>query len=128
MAAGPGPDRRANQKCRGLSGRSRGRRRWLGKARSAVCVAYLLLRRKIAQTLKAYFRRRAGGQFLSSSASWLGVSELDSSIAGSLITYFSLAQAPRSSSLQRSLQNGNSALASESVGLRQIGQWNVMGV
>ncbi len=43
-------------------------------------------------------------------------------MAGSLITYFSLAQAPRSRRLQRSLQNGNSGLVSESVGFLQMGQ------
>jgi hypothetical protein len=47
-------------------------------------------------------------------------------MTGSLITYFSLAHAPRSSSLQRSLQNGKSELVPESVGLRQMGHWNFM--
>ena len=48
---------------------------------------------------------------------------MDSSSTGSLTTYFSLAQLPRSSRRQRSLQNGNSASVAESVGFRQIGQW-----
>ena len=49
-------------------------------------------------------------------------SNMDSSNAGSLITYFSLAQLPRSSKRHRSLQNGKSAYVSESVGFLQIGQ------
>ena len=77
-------------------------------------------------TLKAFLGPWASDQFRSSSAFWLEFSEEDSSITGSLITYFSLAQAPRSSSLQRSLQNGKSELESESVGLRQMGHWNFM--
>jgi hypothetical protein len=48
-------------------------------------------------------------------------SGIDSSITGSLILYFSLAQLPRSINLQRSLQKGKSAEDSESVGFRQIG-------
>jgi len=51
---------------------------------------------------------------------------MDSSNAGSLITYFSLAQLPRSSSRHRSLQNGKSACVSDSVGFRQIGQFAFM--
>ena len=47
---------------------------------------------------------------------------MDSSKAGELITYFSLAQLPRSSSLHRSLQNGKSACESESVGFLQMAQ------
>jgi len=47
---------------------------------------------------------------------------MDSSSTGSLTMYFSLAQLPRSSKRQRSLQNGNSASVAESVGFRQIGQ------
>jgi hypothetical protein len=47
---------------------------------------------------------------------------MDSSNAGELMTYFSLAQFPRSSRRHRSLQNGKSAFVSESVGFRQIGQ------
>jgi hypothetical protein len=64
------------------------------------------------------------GQFFRSSASRSRFSGNDSSITGSLITYFSLAQAPRSSSLHRSLQKGKSEFETESVGLRQIGHWN----
>jgi hypothetical protein len=41
---------------------------------------------------------------------------------GSETTYFSEAQLPRSCSLQRSLQNGNSLCTSEFVGFLQIGQ------
>jgi hypothetical protein len=51
---------------------------------------------------------------------------MDSSNAGWLITYFSLAQLPRSSSRHRSLQNGKSALVSESVGLLQMGHPRVI--
>lgn len=47
---------------------------------------------------------------------------MDSSNAGELMTYFSLAQFPRSSRRHRSPQNGKSAFVSESVGFRQIGQ------
>jgi len=43
-------------------------------------------------------------------------------MAGSLTTYFSLAQLPRSCKRQRWLQNGNSASLSESVGFLQMGQ------
>jgi hypothetical protein len=64
------------------------------------------------------------GQFFRSSASRSRLSGNDSSMTGSQITYFSLAHAPRSRSLQRWLQNGKSELASESVGFLQIGQWN----
>jgi hypothetical protein len=87
----------------------------------------LLKRWKVERMPKALVRRSMGDQFLSSSDSWLESSVDAWSITGSLITYFPLAQAPRSSSLQRSLQNGNSSFASESVGLRQMGQWNFMG-
>src|SRR6266853_6499740 len=45
-----------------------------------------------------------------------------SSKTGSDTTYFSLAQAPRSSRRQRSLQNGKFLSSSESVALLQIGQ------
>ncbi len=38
------------------------------------------------------------------------------------MTYFSLAQLPRSRSRQRSLQNGNSNCSAESVGFLQMGQ------
>jgi len=62
--------------------------------------------------------RRGGGQALSSGS--------NSSIAGSLILYFSLDQLPRSVSLQRSLQNGKSGEDSESVGVRQIGHRHFM--
>jgi hypothetical protein len=51
---------------------------------------------------------------------------MDSSITGSLILYFSLDQLPRSISLHRSPQKGNSVDDSESVGLRQIGQPHFM--
>src|SRR5260370_29248373 len=44
-----------------------------------------------------------------------------SSKTGSETTYFSLAQLPRSRPLQRSLQNGKSALTAESVSTLQIG-------
>ena len=79
-------------------------------------------------TLAAFLGQLVSDQFRSSSASWLEFSDEDSSITGSLITYFSLAQAPRSRSLQRSLQKGKSAFAPESVGLRQIGQWYFISV
>jgi hypothetical protein len=46
---------------------------------------------------------------------------MDSSMIGSLILYFSLAQLPRSVSRQRSLQKGKSGDDSESTGFRQIG-------
>jgi hypothetical protein len=49
-------------------------------------------------------------------------SNSESSNAGSLIVYFSVAQLPRSCSWQRSLQNGNSASVAESVGFLQMGQ------
>src|SRR5690348_17374134 len=49
-------------------------------------------------------------------------SNIDSSNAGSLITYFSLAQFPKSSNRHRSLQNGKSAFLSESEGSLQTGQ------
>jgi hypothetical protein len=55
-----------------------------------------------------------------------GSSGMDSSITGSLILYFSLDQLPRSISLHRSPQKGNSVDDSESVGLRQIGQPHFM--
>jgi hypothetical protein len=44
-----------------------------------------------------------------------------SSITGSVTTYLSLAQLPRSVVRQRSLQKGKSASVSESVGLPQMG-------
>jgi hypothetical protein len=47
----------------------------------------------------------------------------DSSITGSLILYFSLAQFPKSNKRQRSLQKRKSGDVSESVGLRQMGQF-----
>ena len=47
-------------------------------------------------------------------------------MAGSLMTYFSLDQLPRSRSWQRSLQNGNSGTVAESVGFLQMGQRNFM--
>jgi hypothetical protein len=59
---------------------------------------------------------------LSLSASRSGFSASDSSISGSLTTYLSLAQLPRSSSLHGSLQKGKSGAVSESVGFRQMGQ------
>jgi hypothetical protein len=46
----------------------------------------------------------------------------DSSITGSLITYFSLDQLLKSNSLHLSPQNGKSVCVSESVGSWQIGQ------
>jgi len=51
---------------------------------------------------------------------------MDSSNAGELMTYLSLAQLPRSYNLHRSLQNGKSASVSESAGFRQIGQFAFM--
>jgi hypothetical protein len=78
----------------------------------------------MARTAKELVRLMKPGQFFRSSASRSKPSGNDSSMTGSLITYFSLAHAPRSSSLQRSLQNGKSELESESVGFLQIGQWN----
>src|ERR1700730_18279664 len=72
-----------------------------------------------------------GGHLLSCSSSsrsvgGSGVSGTDSSRIGSLMTYFSLDQFPRSRRRQRSLQNGKSALVSESVALRQMGQRHFM--
>jgi len=81
---------------------------------------------RIGKRAVLWVPQRTISQRYFSSASDLGLSGVDSSITGSLITYFSLAQLPRSSDLQRSLQNGNSACASESVGLRQIGQRHFM--
>jgi hypothetical protein len=45
----------------------------------------------------------------------------DSSIMGTAILYFPMAQLPRSRSRQRALQKGNSAVASESTGSLQMG-------
>src|ERR1700693_1596481 len=50
----------------------------------------------------------------------------DSSIMGTAILYFSLAQLPRSRSRQRALQKGNSADVSESVGSLQMGHFSFM--
>src|SRR5258707_15849937 len=58
-------------------------------------------------------------------SSGLGESSTSSSSSlkmGSETTYFSDAQLPKSCSLQRSLQKGNSVLTSEFVGFLQIGQ------
>jgi hypothetical protein len=49
-------------------------------------------------------------------------SNSESSNAGSLMVYFSVAQLPRSCNWQRSLQKGNSASFAESVGFLQMGQ------
>ena len=49
-------------------------------------------------------------------------SNIDSSKAGSLMTYFSLDQLPRSNRRQRSLQKGKSGDVAKSTGLRQMGQ------
>src|SRR5260221_14597277 len=48
----------------------------------------------------------------------------DSSIMGTAILYFPVAQLPRSRSRQRALQKGNSAVLSESVGSLQMGHFN----
>src|ERR1700722_9457076 len=77
-------------------------------------------------------RSRASAQFLCSSfglEEWAresvvepSSSKSESSKAGSLIVYFSVAQLPKSCNWQRSLQNGNSASVAESVGFLQMGQ------
>src|SRR6185369_8809522 len=48
----------------------------------------------------------------------------DSSIMGTAILYFPVAQFPRSCSRQRSLQNGNSGLVSESTACLQMGHFS----
>src|SRR5580693_9512266 len=48
----------------------------------------------------------------------------DSSIMGTAILYFPMAQLPRSRSRQRALQKGNSADVSESVGSLQMGHFS----
>src|ERR1700728_3125276 len=66
-------------------------------------------------------------QFLCSSGdSRVMSSKSVSSLAGSLITYFSLDLCESWKSLQRSLQNENSGFASESVGFLKMGQRNFM--
>src|SRR5579872_1371020 len=48
----------------------------------------------------------------------------DSSIMGTAILYFPIAQLPRSRSRQRALQKGNSAVVSESTGSLQMGHFS----
>src|SRR5580700_9301515 len=127
--------RRENRTCPVLSGGSQDRRPWRRRAQnldwaagwgtaylSNPCRTEMMSPRLMQRGLRT---RR--DQFLCSSFGLRSTSSKSvSSTAGSLITYFSLAHAPRSRSLQRSLQNGNSALASESVGFLQMGQRNFM--
>ncbi len=114
----------ASQAFPGLWGNNRDRRRSRGKSRSEV---YLQ-----ATAMRSRRRLRVSVQFLCSSfgvQEWARASvaepsssKSESSKAGSLIVYFSVAQLPRSCNWQRSLQNGNSASVAESVGFLQMGQ------
>src|ERR1700678_3835371 len=111
-----------------LLGNSLSRPQWRRKSRSAVSCLACAIRRQTHQEASRQFLCSSLGadegvrEWVGESAAEPSSSNRESSKAGSLIVYFSVAQLPRSCSWHRSLQNGNSASVAESVGFLQMGQ------
>jgi len=109
--------RQANRTSPALWGDSRGRTQLRSREKCAVCADRVLTRAR-RYSLSSSEDSRLARSFVSIS------SGSDSSIMGTAILYFPVAQLPRSRSRQRALQNGNSAVVSESTGCLQIGHFN----
>ena len=108
--------RRASPKYRAPWGDNPGRRRLRWRAKNVACAGWIRARAGRYSSLSE--DSEWGRSFVSIS------SGSDSSIMGTAILYFPVAQLPRSRSRQRALQKGNSADVSESTGCLQIGHFS----
>src|SRR5208283_531731 len=108
---------RASPKCRDPASDSRYRKQWLWQRRGGVFVP-----KNPPCRLVRYWTVSSGSRWPFCCAGRSASRSSSSSKTGSETTYFSEAQAPRSSRRQRSEQKGKSACSAESVGFLQMGQ------